>query len=132
MSERMKAGGESRLILDYVVLPLMLDILERDVKRLEGADLKMSAIYIRRLRAVQDSVTGDIAVLRRRMRDSGIRVYTQRRTPHSLEVDYVHKGYHHHMSLLWTLVKPEAERKLSAYLGIGQGGGGDRHEAGTE
>lgn len=107
---------ELRWVLDYMLLPVVLDVLERDIRELDTLKLKMPVIYIRSLRRVQDRASSDMAILRGKLRSRGIRVYDQRRTKERLEADFLCRSYHRKCSMLWEIVKSEVERKLVGYL----------------
>lgn len=107
---------ELQWVLDCMLLPIVLDVLERDIRMLDTLKLKMPVIYIRSLRRVQDRVSAEMAAVRGKLRSRGIRVYDQRRTKEQVEADFLCRGYHRKCSMLWGLVKSEVERKLCAYL----------------
>ncbi|RKN72377.1 hypothetical protein [Paenibacillus ginsengarvi] len=107
---------ELQWVMDYMLLPVVLDVLERDIRAMDTMKLKMPLIYIRSLRRLQDRATSDMAVLRGKLKSRGIRVYEQRRTEERLEADFLCRSYHRKCSMLWGLVKSEVERKLVSYL----------------
>lgn len=107
---------ELQWVLDYMLLPVVLDVLERDIRTLDTLELKMPLLYIKSLRKVQDRVSGEMAVLRGKLKSRGIRIYDQRRAKEQLEAEFMCRGYHRKCSMLWRLVKSEVERKLSVYL----------------
>ncbi|MDF2721508.1 MAG: hypothetical protein K0Q59_1183 [Paenibacillus sp.] len=112
---------ELQWIIDYMLLPVALDVLERDIRAFDSLKLKMPLLYIRSLRRVQDQVSADMAALRGKLRGRGIRVYDQRRTKEQLEADFLCRGYHRTCSILWGVVKSEVGRKLGDYLQLGSG-----------
>lgn len=112
----METEEELQWVMDYMLLPVVLDVLERDIRAMDTMKLKMPLIYIRSLRRLQDRATSDMAVLRGKLKSRGIRVYDQRRTEERLEADFLCRSYHRKCSMLWGLVKSEVERKLVSYL----------------
>lgn len=109
---------ELQWVVDYILLPVLLDVLERDIRTLDTLKLKMPVPYIKTLRGVQDRVSAEMAALRRQLNSRGIRIYDQRRTKERLEGHFLCRGYHRQCSLLWGVVKSEVERKLGAYLQV--------------
>ncbi|RXZ77006.1 hypothetical protein EBB07_32450 [Paenibacillaceae bacterium] len=107
-----------QLVKEYMLLPVLLDVLERDIRILGAAGLRMDAIYEQVLRRAQDRIIADVALFRKHLRERGIKVYVQQRTKLSLDARYLCRGYHHNFSMLWSLVKAELDRKLSLYLRI--------------
>ncbi|MEF3304198.1 hypothetical protein [Paenibacillus sp. GYB003] len=112
----METEEELRWIKDYMLLTVLLDVLERDIKVMGDIHLKMSGIYIQMLNQFQDNVSSDMAELRSKMRNRGIRIYDQRRTKERLEADFLCRGYHRQWSMFWGLIKSEVEQKLLSYL----------------
>lgn len=107
---------ELKWVLDYMLLPVVLDVLERDIRAMDTLKLKMPVVYIRSLRRVQDMASSDMAALRGKLRTRGIRVYEQRRTGDKLEATFLCRSYHRKCAMPWGVVKTEVERKLGVYL----------------
>ncbi|MEI7027487.1 hypothetical protein [Paenibacillus sp. y28] len=116
---RMPAAEDMQLVKDYLLLPVLLEVLERDMSILQTLKLKMPAPYVRTLRGVQDQVTSDLASVRTRLRQRGVKVYEERRTAAGIEAMYLCRGYHYPFSMLWSLIKAEVEQRLNRYLGLG-------------
>lgn len=109
------------LVKEFILLPIILDILEKDIQALASSSLKMPTIYIPILRQTQDKITADLAILRKRFRDQGLKVYEQHRTTLGVEALYLCRGYHHKFSMLWGVVKSEIIRKLANYMAVDLG-----------
>ncbi|WP_019533674.1 hypothetical protein [Paenibacillus ginsengihumi] len=114
----LETEGDLQLIKEYILLPMLLDVLERDIQALGTVKLKMDVVYVKALRSAQNVITADIALLRKRMRGRGIKVYEQQRTEWGIEARYLCRGYHHSFSMLWGLVKAELSQYLSKYLNV--------------
>ncbi|WP_018756485.1 hypothetical protein [Paenibacillus terrigena] len=106
------------LVKQYILLPIVLDVLERDMQTLGMAPLKMPTIYVRNLQQVQRQVHDDLVRIRKQLRAHGLKVYEEKRTKSGVEVLYVCRGYHHTFSMLWSLIKAEIERYLSEYMNV--------------
>jgi hypothetical protein len=101
-----------------LILPVLMDVLERDIGTLNTLKLKMPAIYVRTLRAIQTRVAGELSAAHKGMRGLGIRIYGEERTRAGLTAQYLCRGYHHSILLLWDLVKADIEVRLAAYLNL--------------
>ena len=112
----LQTEDDLQLVKAYILLPMLLDVLERDIRALGNVKLKLGAVYIEILRGVQDRVTADVTLLRRQMRARGLKIYDEQRTERHVEVRYLCRGYHHRFSMLWGLVKAELSIRLSEYL----------------
>lgn len=106
------------LVKQYMLLPVILDVLERDMKTIGTASLKMPSIYVRHLRQVQNRVHEDLRRTRKQLRVHGLKIYEEKRTTLGIEVLYLCRGYHHSFSMLWSLIKAEVERYLSEYFDV--------------
>lgn len=111
-------GDELMLVKDFILLPILLDVLERDIKLLAVTPLKMPAIYIKSFRNVQDRIIEDLHDVRKKLRKCGFKVYDPQRTETSIEAEYVCRGYCYRFAMLWGLVKAEVEKKLSFYMHV--------------
>jgi len=109
---------ELQFVKESVILPILLDVLERDIQTLQTVPLKMSVVYIEILQSIQDLVSADLVRLRRKLKEHGMKLYDQRRTKIGVEADYLCRGYHYKFSILWGMVRAEIEEKIRAYLHI--------------
>jgi hypothetical protein len=119
----LESEEELRMIKRYLLLPVLMDVLESDMRTLAKAGLKMPAPYLRSLRAVQQAACKEEVMLRRHFRAKGIRVYRQRRTQTGIEAEYLCRGYQRHMRLLWSNVRSDTEALIYRYLGLDPQGG---------
>jgi len=114
----MQTTDEPDLVKSYVLLPILMDVLERDIATLAIVSLKLPIVYITCLQRAQNAILAELTTLRGQLRNKGIKVYQQERTKQALEVRYLCRGYHHQFTMLWTVVKPEIERKLSEFMQV--------------
>ncbi|MOA47897.1 hypothetical protein D3C78_1705750 [compost metagenome] len=101
-----------------MLLPLMLDVLERDRSAMDLANLKMSEVYGGLIGLLQKAATDDLSRVRKSMREHGMKVYEERRTSIGIEARYLCRGYHYEFSMLWGLIRAEIMQRLCCYLGI--------------
>ncbi|MNM93948.1 hypothetical protein D3C81_1063360 [compost metagenome] len=109
---------EADFVKEYMLLPLMLDVLERDRSAMNLANLKMSEVYGGLIGLLQKAATDDLSRVRKSMREHGIKVYEERRTNIGIEARYLCRGYHYEFSMLWGLIRAEIMQRLCCYLGI--------------
>ncbi|MGG3278845.1 hypothetical protein [Paenibacillus solani] len=109
---------ELKLVKDYILLPLLLDVVENDRSILSTAALKMPAITNVLVNRLQKAALADLTQVRKNMRDLGLKVYEQKKTHLGVEVEFLFRGYHHNLSMLWGLVDTEIEQKSYTYLGL--------------
>ncbi|KKO54490.1 hypothetical protein [Paenibacillus sp. DMB20] len=110
--------NETKLVKDYTLLPLLLDVLERDREVLCRADLRTTELTSVIIDQLQAAALSDLAQVRRDMRDRGLKVYEDRRTKLGIEVEFLCRGYRHKLSMLWGLIEAEIEQRSYTYLGL--------------
>ncbi|WP_339292752.1 hypothetical protein MKY48_08795 [Paenibacillus sp. FSL W8-0187] len=109
---------ESKLVKDFILLPLLLDVVENDRGILSAGALKMPAITNAIIDRLQKAALADLAQVRKNMREHGLKVYEDRRTRLGVEVEFICRGYHHKLSMLWGLIEAEIEQRSFTYLGL--------------
>jgi hypothetical protein len=110
--------SEEELILvkEYVLLPVILDVLERDIGKMKIADLKVPIIYIGNLKQTQDAVTRELYIIRQELRKRGIKVYEREQTANGIKASYVCRGYRHELSFLPALIRTTVIEKLARLM----------------
>ena len=103
---------------EYLLLPWLLDAVERDKKLMQAAGLKFNQVYLKQLDQAQDAISKDLHTIRKQMRELGLKVYEQERGEISLQAKYLCRGYHHKTSMLWTYVYAELKVRLAMYLDV--------------
>ncbi|MGG4344896.1 hypothetical protein [Paenibacillus lautus] len=109
---------ESKLVKDYILLPLLLDVVENDRGILSAAALKMPAITNALIDRLQKAALADLAQVRKNMRERELKVYEDRKTRLGVEIEFLCRGYHHNLSMLWGLVESEIKQRSYTYLGL--------------
>ncbi|AHM66695.1 hypothetical protein ACT3XG_15300 [Paenibacillus polymyxa] len=109
---------DAGLIKMCVLLTLVLDVLERDIRIMNISPLKMPDLYIRSLTGVQQRVTVQLADTKARMKRQGVKIYSEIRNHEGVEVLYVCRGYQRRFFMLSSFARSEVRRKLGYYLGI--------------
>lgn len=104
------------LVKRYVLLGIVMRILDHDIRVIGTSAIKLPRFYESMLRGLQDRVLLELAAIRRQFRETGIKVYEEKRETDGLHTEYVCRGYHHRFFMLWGFVKAESERVLKQYL----------------
>ena len=71
---------ESKLVKDFILLPLLLDVMEKDQGILSAAALKMPVITNTIIKRLQKAALADLSQVRQDMRRRGMKVYEERKT----------------------------------------------------
>ncbi|AWB45150.1 hypothetical protein DCC85_13555 [Paenibacillus sp. CAA11] len=97
-----------QLIKEYILFPVLLDMLERDMEELSFYNHK--TIYnhlLHYLKDIEALVHLKLQSNRRTMRNRRITILQEEFTTLGIRVDYKVRGYIHHFEMLRSLVKAE-------------------------
>jgi len=111
------AADEIGAIKEILLLTLLLTVFDRDAKVLQESRLKTKQPYVDLLQRAMDDVTADLAYLRRRMREKGIKITGERRDESGVGCEYWCRGYRASLEMLWPFAKAETEVRMRKYLG---------------
>lgn len=113
-----QSEGDLQIVKRYLELPILLDVLEYDKRKIGGSTLNNRSILVSSLESLQDRVTSDIYEVKKEMRKRSIKIIEQKRLEDRLVADYFCRNYKHQISLLWSKVKFDTEVTLAGYMGI--------------
>ncbi|MGG1514709.1 hypothetical protein ABE504_04805 [Paenibacillus oryzisoli] len=105
---RIEAEEDVQIIKEYTLLPILLDMLARDMEELNV--YKDKIVYhhlLYYLREVEKSIYPELNRLKNRMRQLDIRVIHTETNALGIHVEYKVRGYIHHFTMLRSLVKAE-------------------------
>jgi len=117
-SPPIQTEAELQLVKRHILLGIMIQILNHDIRVIDAAGMKLPRLYESMLRAIQDRVLLDLAHTRRLFREHGIKVYEEKRQADGLHAKYICRGYHHNFFMLWGFIKSESERMLKQYISL--------------
>lgn len=97
-----------QIIKEYTLLPVLLDMLARDIEELSLYQNKLIYnLVIFHLKKIESSIHLELKTLRSQMRQRGIQVLNTTMNALGVEVEYKVRGYIHHFKMLRSLVKAE-------------------------
>jgi len=111
------AVDELGTIKEVLILSLLATVFDRDTKVLQESKLKTKQPYIDLLQRALDAVIADLAKLRNRLREKGIKVTDERRDEDGVGCVYWCRGYKASFEMLWHFAKAETEIRMRKYLG---------------
>lgn len=106
------------LVKDLIMLPIVMSVLELDIKKVNSAGFKVPSVYISMLKTVQYLVTCDMYSTKKRTKELGIKIFDQQSTKMGVEASYLVRGYQHKISMLSSVIKSETQQRLCKYMGI--------------
>jgi len=111
------AADEIGTIKEILLLTLLLTVFDRDSKILQESRLKTKQPYVDLLQRAMDDAAADLAYLRRRLREKGIKITAERRDKAGVGCEYWCRGYKASFEMLWPFAKAETEIRMRKYLG---------------
>jgi hypothetical protein len=114
----LQTEADIQLVKDHLILTVMLDMLEIEVRKLRRGDLHTSALLARQFRKIQKETQKELYEVHRSFRKNGIRIVETARTKGYVEARYLCRGYEHEMMLLGDTVKASIEVRLADRLDI--------------
>ncbi|WP_284638945.1 hypothetical protein [Paenibacillus silviterrae] len=105
---RVETEEDIQIIKEYTLLPILLDMLARDLNELKM--YKDKVVYhhvISYLQEVERSIFPELQAIKSRMRKHNIQILKTEMNALGIEVEYKVRGYIHHFQMLRSLVKAE-------------------------
>ncbi|WP_438351456.1 hypothetical protein ACP8HI_12890 [Paenibacillus sp. FA6] len=97
-----------QIIKEYTLLPILLDMLARDIDHLTFYQDKIIYHYvIHHLKEVEQSIYPVLQSLKNRMKQRQIIVLNTDMNTLGIEVEYKVRGYIHHFNMLRSLIRAE-------------------------
>lgn len=105
---RVETEEDVQMIKDYTLLPILLDMLARDMEELKVYKDKIVYNHILfYLREVEMAIYPELQRLKSKMKQRDIKVLQTETNALGINVEYKVRGYIHHFTMLRSLVKAE-------------------------
>ncbi|MDF2813978.1 MAG: hypothetical protein K0Q81_178 [Paenibacillus sp.] len=113
VNPRVETEEDIRIIKRYTLLPLLLDMLARDMDQLRLHQDKIVYHHvIAYLEELQASIFPELQSLKNQLRQRGIRILKTDTNTLGIDVEYKVRGYIHHFVMLRSLIKAELMNTL--------------------
>ncbi|KIL36232.1 hypothetical protein SD71_09850 [Cohnella kolymensis] len=80
---------EMACVKDFLILPLMLDYIDADMKAIQQAGLKTDLILIQELKKAQSRAVDEHILIKRTLRERGIKVFSIRNSSLGIYAEYL-------------------------------------------
>ena len=108
INPRIETEEDIQIVKEYTLLPILLDMLARDMNELRTHRDKIVYHHvIFYLKEVEHSIYPELQSLKRKMTTRGIKVLNTEMSSLGIDVEYKVRGYIHHFTMLRSLVKAE-------------------------
>lgn len=110
---------EVQLIKNYIVLPYVLNVFERDKNKIANERIfKTNTPYVAMFDNVIGKIMKDLSNVRKELQKRGIKVFDGERTTNEVVNEYLCRGYMNNFTLLWGTLRSEVEILMNYYLGV--------------
>jgi hypothetical protein len=113
VNPRIETEEDIQIVKAYTLLPILLDMLARDMNELRThRDKIVYRHVVFYLKEVEDAIYPELQSLKRKMTTRGIKVLNTEMSSLGIDVEYKVRGYIHHFTMLRSLVKAELTTML--------------------
>lgn len=108
---------EIELIRDYCLMPLLLDLVEKNKKDMEFTDHTLKPLYIKAADALWKRIHADLYEIRKELKRIGCKVNKlDRYDPAAIHFEFRLRGYREEFGIMKMLVKSEMSMRLGNYI----------------
>lgn len=116
MNRSVATREELELIRNYVLLPIMLDVIQNNSDKLKYDLSPLNELFLLSGQKLMDRVHDDLAAARKEMRRIGIKVEETDRERAALHFTFWIRGYEDTFSLIREVIKAEISTRLARYI----------------
>ncbi|MDO3677629.1 hypothetical protein [Paenibacillus ehimensis] len=111
---RVETEEDIQIIKEFTLLPILLDMLARDIDELTMYRNKLVYNHvISYLRDIENSVYAEMQTVKRKLKAHDIKIIKTEMNGLGIDVEYKIRGYIHHFKMLRSLVKAELMTMLA-------------------
>lgn len=113
-----QSSEELEIVKRYIEMPLLMDIIEADKKKIEEGGLRLKTELLTYLENIQDTIIRDGYETKKKLKELDIKIIKQERLKEKLYALYSVRGFEHEMNLLWSKVRTDSLMTLAAYMKV--------------
>jgi hypothetical protein len=115
MNPRIEQEEDLHLLKSFILLPILLDMLVRDMEELKlYGDKLIYGHVIFYLQQLESFMHAELQTIKSQMRKQDIKVLAVDRKTQGIQVEYKVRGYVHHFTMLRSLIKAELTTMLTS------------------
>ena len=109
---------DTKAVKAYLLIPVAIDTLTLNIKKMQKADLKRPELFIGQLDVIRNALFAQHVEVKKTLRRLNIRVHTERRDKSGALALYKCRGYEQKMELHGSLVRTDLLLMFSEIFGI--------------
>lgn len=114
----MPTKEELEAIRDFVLLPMLLSIVEKNKQEIERTSYSLRTIFVKAANIIQTHITNDLHAVRKLMKERNIRVFEDELIDSNLRYKYICRGYEDNFVLIRDVARAELMKRLGKYSGL--------------
>lgn len=107
---------ELKLIRDYILLPHLLTMVQRDMDEINRSQLLLKRMYQDVTQTLMNRISKDAHTLRQELSRRSIKIVADEQIDSVLYYSYVCRGYEHKFAIVRDVMRSEMRLKLTAYV----------------
>lgn len=107
---------ELDLIRDFAILPIMLDLCETQLRKLEYSSISLKKLYVVATQKLMEIIHADLVRVKKTLREHQIKVVEEPQQEASLQYRFFCRGYQDSFGLMKEVVKAEMSVRLPQYM----------------
>ncbi|TVY09863.1 hypothetical protein [Paenibacillus cremeus] len=117
MTNNHATNEEMELIKKHIILPLMLDVVQKNIEDLSLNQSTLKPLYIASCEAVMNLIHQDMAENRKLLKQANIKIFDRDQSKYPLfHYPYMVRGYHFTFQMRRELIKSEMSTMLPKYV----------------
>lgn len=111
----MPTKEELEAIRDFVLLPMLLSIVEKNKNEIDRSSYSLRTIFVKAANIIQNHITNDLHAVRKLLKERNIRVIEDEMIDSNLRYKYFCRGYEDKFILIRDVARAELMKRLGKY-----------------
>ncbi|CAH1197661.1 hypothetical protein PAECIP111893_00870 [Paenibacillus plantiphilus] len=109
---------EINLVREYALLPLILSIVETNLRSIENTTYSLRKLYVNAAQALLDLIHTDLVRVRKVLKERNIKVYEEERIDNTIQFRFICRGYEDNFTMIRDVVRAEASVRIAKYIAV--------------
>lgn len=107
---------ELELIRDYVLLPMMLTIVDKNCKQIELSSYSMKKLFVKASHVLMTHIHNDLAAVRKELKTRSIKVFEEEHESGAIHYRFLCRGYEDSFWIIRDVARAEISVRISKYI----------------
>ncbi|MFC4103427.1 hypothetical protein [Paenibacillus xanthanilyticus] len=107
---------ELELVRDFVLLPMMLTIVEKNSTEIGLTSYSLKSLYIKASQVLMTRIHADLSEVRKKMKVRNIKVFEEERVDSAIHYRFVCRGYEDTFAMMRDVARAEISVRIARYV----------------